>query len=655
MSTRQISASKEIYGIEDWGQGYFNINQDGDVVSCPLGSQFASIPLPEIIKKAKESGVCTPMIIRFPQIIEGQLSNMHNAFSTAIDEFNYSGNHFGVFPFKVNQRREFIDSIVSCGRDLKWGLEVGSKTELMAALSYQLSPESLLVCNGFKDREFIDIAFAASKMGKNMLLVVEGPDELSYIINKLSSLSPEDFDQAPQIGLRVRLYSRGSGKWEKSSGETSKFGLTTIELMHALNLLQQAGLKEKLAMLHFHIGSQITAIKRFKNALKEAARVYAKICKMGYHPKFMNIGGGVGVDYDGSNTSGQSSANYNLQEFANDAIFIISEVCAHEQVHHPHIVTESGRVIAAFHSVIVTDIREVQGEEDLDDIVEFDRVFSNKDGQGYSALSNLKYNLDNMSSKNYIEFYHDAIEYHEELYTLFNLGFISLEERAVGEDLYQSICHRALYFSSFQKHIPEEFVSLQNLKVSKYLANFSIFQSIPDAWSIDQLFPVMPLSRHREKPLQKGSIVDITCDSDGCLDRYIDRNSEKAAIELHSPNGEPYYLGFFLVGAYQESLANEHNLFGAIHEVEVLQDRQGNWEISKTTHGDSIRELLVCRNYNSEEMEGSYAIQLASQLSQNKITKKEACSLEGRMKAYLDCYPYLKEKDHSSYHQDSIF
>lgn len=638
MSTRQVISSKELYGIEEWGAGYFSINKSGHVICTPTGEANTGISLPEVVEEAKKLGVVSPMILRFPQIIKGQLEKMHGAFSKARNEFNYQGQHFGVFPFKVNQRREFIDAIVSCGREMNWGLEVGSKTEFMAALSYPMSPEALLICNGFKDPVFISMAFQAAELGRKVVLVAEGPDELEYIIQYIKENKP---DRIPGIGLRVRLYSKGSGKWEKSSGESSKFGLTTIELMHALRILEEAGVKNELVMLHFHIGSQITAIKRFKNALKEAARVYSKIVKMGFHPTHLNIGGGVGVDYDGSHTTAQSSANYSLQEFANDAVYVIGDVCKNEDVKSPHIITESGRVIAAYHSIVVTDIREVQGEESLKNIEGFDYTTS-KDA--HKSISELEYILDHMSSKNYIEFYHDAVEYHEDLFTLFNLGYISLKERAIAEELFHKVCRRALYFTSFQKHIPDEFEELQKLKVSKYLANFSIFQSIPDAWSIDQLFPVIPLSRHDEKPSHKGTIVDITCDSDGCLDRFVDRKEEKSTLDLHKPNGSPYYLGFFLVGAYQESLANEHNLFGAINEVEIFLKEDGTWNISKTTQGDPIRELLVCRNYDTEEMIASYKDQLRQAVSENVLGQERSDVILAYFTDYLDHYPYLTEK-----------
>lgn len=634
-----IDEAKERYGIDQWGAGYFSIDKKGEVICYPDDSK-TPIPLPAIVEKAKAIGIRTPMIIRFPQIVKSQLQKMHAAFSSSIAEFSYKGSHFGVFPFKVNQRREFIDTIVSCGREMNWGLEVGSKTEFMAALSYSIGDDALLVCNGFKDEEFIRLAFLAVEMKRKVVLVVEGPDELETIF-KLYKEYGSTPSLCPHIGLRIRLYAKGSGKWEKSSGETSKFGLTTVELMHALRLFEREGLQNKLKMLHFHIGSQITAIKRFKNALREAARVYAKIVKLGFAPTHLNIGGGVGVDYDGSHTTAASSANYSLQEFANDAVYVVGEVCNNEEVPHPHIVTESGRVIAAYHSVVATDIREVQGSETLATLGGIDLNLSADKQKG---IAELLYIEQNISPKNYSESYHDAVELHEDLFTLFNLGYITLQDRAIAEEVFHKICLKVLQFSAQQGRSSDDYAALRKLKVSKYLANFSIFQSIPDAWSIDHLFPVMPLSRHDEVPAHKATIVDITCDSDGCLDRFIDPKTERDTIDLHKPNGTPYYLGFFLVGAYQESLANEHNLFGAINEVEVYMTPGGTWQINKITEGDPIIELLVCRNYSFEELIGNYRKQMLSACERGLLHPDSKEVILAKLKKFLRSYPYLLEK-----------
>ncbi len=636
MNIRQIQEARELYGIDDWGAGYFGIDDEGHVVCHPTGEEHLSVSLPEVIEEAKKQGIIAPLILRFPQAIETQIERMHTAFRNSIREFSFRGQHRGVFPFKVNQRREFIDNVVQCGIKMNYGLEVGSKTEFIASLSYPLTNQSLLVCNGFKDREFIDIGFVATAMGKNVILVIEGPEELDIIIQQAKLHG----GICPEIGIRARLYSRGAGKWEKSSGENSKFGLTTSEVLRTLRMLDEAGLKDRLSMLHFHLGSQITEIKRMKNAIKEASRVYSKISKMGYTPKYLNIGGGIGVDYDGSKTSFSSSANYTLQEFANDVVYTIGEVCDNEEVPHPNIVTESGRVIAAYHSIVVTNIREVQAadtepEVDVPDVI--------AEHEHLKALVELKYIMENVSRKNYAEYYHDAIEYYEELFTLFNLGYLTLEERAMGEEIFHRICRKALYFSSFERHQPEEFDDLQQAMVTKYLANFSIFQSIPDAWSIDQLFPVMPISHHDQKPTHKAKIVDITCDSDGCLDKFVDRRDVRSVLDLHTPGDEPYYLGFFLVGAYQESLANEHNLFGAINEAEIQIDDEGDWQITKVTTGDPVDELLASRNYDIPELIESFRTQFRKAQDAGRLSEGDASALFERLSTYVKTYPYLKE------------
>ncbi len=626
-----IQQARESYAIDDWSAGYFGINPAGNVECYPTKDKTKSIEMANLVEKLKKSdGISTPLILRFPQIVHGQIATMHEAFAKAMQDNEYQGSHLGVFPFKVNQRREFIDSIVQSGKSFSYGLEVGSKTEFIAALSYKLSPNALMICNGFKDKEYIRLCFVAKAMGKNITVVIEGPDELEIFLALMKS-EPDLAKFCPQIGLRVRLYSRSSGKWEKSSGDGSKFGLSTNETLHCLRMLKENDMVGTLSMLHFHNGSQITQIRRIKNAIKEGSRIYAKVVKMGFAPKYLNIGGGIGVDYDGSKSSAQSSANYSLNEFASDAVYNILQVCEDEDVPRPIIVTESGRVIAAYHSVVITDIREVQspGEDPIPYEVEAGEKMP-------SILVEFEEAHKELSQKNYVEYYHDAVAFQEEMHTLFNLGQIDLRQRAYGERLFYSICQKAVVCSLREKHQPEEFRQLQKAMVTKYLANFSMFQSIPDAWSIDQLFPVMPLSRHDEVPSHKATIVDITCDSDGCLDRFIDQKSVKDVLDLHTPDGKPYYIGFFLVGAYQESLANEHNLFGAIHEAEVRLDEAGV-SCEKITEGDPISELLMCRNFSAEEMRKSYKKQLAA----GELSAAENERIMGIIRNSFEGYPYL--------------
>ncbi len=628
----QIDKARRDYNIDEWGAGYFGINDRGFVECYPTGSREQAVVLHDVVTQARQRGIHPPLIIRFSQIIASQLLRLEQAFQGAIREFDYKGRHFGVFPFKVNQRREFIDAVIECGAQYDYGLEVGSKSELVAALSYPLSERALLVCNGFKDEEFVTMACLAAEMGKNAVLVIEGPDELQILLSKLRQQRV-----TAQIGVRTRLYSKGSGKWENSSGSNSKFGLTIIELLDCLKTLQQEGHVDKVSMLHLHIGSQITEIKKFKTALKEAARIYSKIVRMGFTAvKYLNIGGGVGVDYDGSKTSSQFSANYVLQEFVNDAVYVIGQVCREENVATPDIVTESGRIIAAYHSLVVTDIREVQAPSTASS-----NWMQADQHKVHRSLVELRYIYDNINLKNYAEYYHDAIEYHEELATLFNLGYLDLEARGCGEELFQEICRKALSFSSLQKRPLAEFKFLQQRFVSKYLANFSVFQSIPDAWSIGQLFPVMPLSRHHEEPTHEANIVDITCDSDGCLAQFIDCKSIKSVLGLHSPSSDPYYLGFFLVGAYQESLASEHNLFGATHAAEVTVTHDGSYDIAKITEGDTITELLESRNYPRKTLVASFLKQVERLQRNGTLNPSRGSEIINTLKTYMKSYPYL--------------
>ena len=628
-----IQNARNTYGIDNWGAGYFGISAQGRVEVYPFGTEACAVDLAPIVARAHTRKLQTPLIVRFPQILETQMHRLQGALSRSIQECAYQGYAQCVFPFKVNQRREFIDALVVSGRPLKYGIEVGTKAELFAALSYELHPEALFVCNGFKDSSFIQLAFDAVRMGKNVVLVVEGTDELRYILDYAKQVG-----FCAKIGLRAKLYAKGAGLWAKSSGAESKFGLSTVEMMESLSLIKDAGMSDSLAMLHYHIGSQITEIKKVKNAMKEAGRVFAKILKLGFGLKYLNIGGGIGVDYDGSKTSFYASANYNLQEFANDVVYIIKEVCESEKVPPPVIVSESGRTVAAYHAVLITDVREVEqmgGEVSEIEIGEDD----------HKSLRELKFAHDEMNSKNFVEYYHDAIEYRDELFTLFNLGYLELGARAKAETLYNEICEKALYYHALSGVIIEEFDDLSKGRVSKYLANFSIFQSIPDSWSIEQLFPVMPLERHDEKYSRKGVVMDITCDSDGCLDQFVDQHDIKKSLELHVPHADvPYYIGFFLVGAYQEALGNNHNLFGATHEVIVTVDPDTGDLKETDVLGEDVGEILRAMNYSNEELLSGFGSQLASRVADGKVNPSEREEILQRVQSFFSEYPYLRVK-----------
>lgn len=633
MSQTNIQNARMTYGIDSWGAGYFGISTEGRVVVYPFGTELCGIDLAPIVSRAYSRKLQTPLIVRFPQILETQMHRLQGAFANAAQECGYQSFAQCVFPFKVNQRREFIDALVGGGRPLKYGLEVGTKAELFAALSYELHPDALFVCNGFKDSSFIQLAFDAVRMGKNVVLVVEGTDELKYILEYASQVG-----YCARIGLRAKLYAKGSGLWAKSSGAESKFGLSTVEMMESLSLIRDAGFSDHLAMLHYHIGSQITEIKKVKNAMKEAGRVYSKILKLGFGLRYLNIGGGIGVDYDGSKTSFYASANYNLQEFANDVVYIIKEVCESENVAPPVIVSESGRTVAAYHAVLVTDVREVeQMGGEVSEIV--------LGASDHKSLRELKFAHDEMNSKNFVEYYHDALEYRDELFTLFNLGYLELGARAKGETLFNEICEKALYYHALSGVPIEEFEELARGRLSKYLANFSIFQSIPDTWSIEQLFPVMPLERLDEKYSRKGVVMDITCDSDGCLDQFVDQRDVKKSLELHVPHADvPYYIGFFLVGAYQEALGNNHNLFGATHEVIVTIDPESGKLNEIDVLGEDVGEILRAMNYSNEELLSGYRRQIARRLEEGAITATDSEEILQRVQSYFSEYPYLRVK-----------
>ncbi|KAB8032178.1 biosynthetic arginine decarboxylase [Fluviispira multicolorata] len=628
-----IQESRDLYGIDDWGSGYFGISDKGTVEVYPFGNKSTSIELAKILEIAAEKKVQTPLIVRFPQILDTQLTRLQNAFRSSMEEFKYEGDLRAVFPFKVNQRKEFIDELVKSGLKHVYGLEVGTKPELFAALAYDLHPEALFVCNGFKDSHFIELAFDAKKMGKNVVLVIEGTDELKFIINHAKKVG-----YCVDIGLRAKLYAKGSGMWEKSGGIGSKFGLNSVEMMEALYLLEEAGFKDHLAMIHYHIGSQITEIKRVKNAMKEAARVYAKILKSGFNLRYLNIGGGIGVDYDGSKTSFYVSHNYTMQEFANDVIYIIQDICKSEGCKAPHIVSESGRAVAAYHAVLLTDVREV--EKTGGDIEEWNIADTD-----HKLLADMMNAIKHMNGKNFVEYYHDTLQSRDELFTLFNLGYLEIEERAKTEVLYYELCNKALYFYRQSGMQLEEFDELEKSRFGKYMANFSMFQSIPDVLGIDQLFPVMPITRLNERAQHHGVIMDLTCDSDGCLDKFVDKRDIKHSLALHIPkSNEPYHIGFFLVGAYQEALGNNHNLFGAVNELIVRIGKNGDLESIEEVKGEDVGEILRIMNYRDEDIFMGYKNQLDRNVRAGLITQQECDRILKKVKGFFSEYPYLLTK-----------
>ncbi len=626
-----IAEAEQTYGIENWGAGYFGINAAGHLVVRPFENETRGVDVKAIVDDLIARRVKLPILLRFPQIFANQVRKMNNAFSSAMKEFSYQGEHLGVYPMKVNQRRQVIEAYLEEASRYNYGLEVGSKAELYAAIALDQTESSLLVCNGFKDDSFISLAFIGKRLGKKVVIVVEKLSELSKIIEQAKATGIY-----PMIGMRVRLYTKGSGRWEKSGGEQSKFGLTTTELLQAIKALREAGMLDHLRVLHFHIGSQITQIKRVKAGVKEAARVYAKIRKMGVEVDHLNVGGGAGVDYDGSKTSFESSANYTLQEFANDVVYTIKSVCEEERVPEPNIITESGRILAAYHAMLITniidEIETVQGIKNI--------TLTENEPQVIVELYDL---YKTMNSKNFLEYYHDALAHKEELFTLFDLGYINLEERAKGEILFWEVCDKANHFAKQAQYQSEEFDDLRKLLSAKYLCNFSVFRSVPDHWAIDQLFPIVPIHRLNEMPTDGATLVDITCDSDGVVDRFVDLHDVKEVLEVHDiSNREPYYLAFLLIGAYQEVMGNFHNLFGIPNEAHVIIDGEGNYHISRIVPGSQLGDMLNYARYEKEFLQEGFHSLLDRQIRKGGLTEEEASRLAEEYESHYTGYTYLE-------------
>jgi arginine decarboxylase len=634
--TTAIEQTLETYGIENWGAGYFSINRKGNLVVHPSGGDTAAAAdVKEIIDDLARRGINTPVLLRFPQLITAQIRKLQRAFRNSIREFEYQGSHMCVYPMKVNQQRSVVEEYLREGSRYDFGLEAGSKAELYAALGLEQSDESLLVLNGFKDEEFIELAFAGARAGKRVVIVIEKRSEIDHILRLAERYDADDAAGLPMVGIRVKLYSKGSGRWEKSGGEAAKFGLTTTEILEVIRRFQEEGRAEMLRLLHFHIGSQLTDIKRIKNAMKEAARVYAKIYQMKVPIELLDVGGGMAVDYDGSKTAFDSSANYNAQEFANDVIYTIKQVCDDENVPHPTVIQESGRYISAYHAVLVTNVQE-EIETEVEEITPMG--IDDDDPQVVVELGDLR---ETIGPKNYREYYHDALAHREELFTLFNLGLISLEDRAKGEVLFWDVCERADKFAQQNEYVSEEFDDLRRLSRAKYLANFSVFRSAPDHWALDQLFPIVPVHRLNKPPTAYATLCDITCDSDGVVDKFVDLHDVKQVLELHPlVPGEPYYIAFALVGAYQEVMGNNHNLFGTTHEAHVHIDEDG-YLIKKVIRGQTVGDIVATARYERGMLHDGFRRQIGQRVKRGELTQAEGAELVDFYESRASAYTYL--------------
>ena len=631
-----IDQTIETYGIENWGADYFGVNRKGNlVVHAPENENFTA-DVKEIVDDLSKRGVNTPILLRFPQLIFGQVRKLQTAFRKSIKEFEYEGGHLCVFPMKVNSNRAVIEEYLREGSRYGFGLEAGSKAELYAALGLEQAKDSLLVLNGFKDREFIELAFAGASAGKNVVIVIEKLSELDHtlaLVEKIKKENPEA--DIPMIGVRVKLYSKGSGKWEKSGGEAAKFGLTTTEILEVVRRLQDAGRIDMFRLLHFHIGSQLTDIKRIKNAMKEAARTYAKIVKMKIPIEYLDVGGGMAVDYDGSRTSFESSANYNAREFANDVIYVIKTVCDDENVAHPTIIQESGRYLSAYHAILVTNV-----QDEIETVVESHSAmtFEKDDPQIVRELFDLR---ETINGKNYREYYHDALENRDELFTMFNLGLISLEAKGKGEVLFWDICEKADQFAQLKKYVAEEFDELRRLMCAKYLANFSVFRSMPDNWALEQLFPIIPIHKLNKKPSEYATLCDITCDSDGIVDKFVDLHDIKPVLELHKlTKGESYYLAMMLVGAYQEVMGNNHNLFGVPHEAHVYIGEDG-YIIKKVVYGATLGDAVSSVRFDPGQLNDTFRKAVLLRIKEGRLSNSEGSKIIEFYEDQVESYTYL--------------
>lgn len=614
MNEETLQEIQQVYGVENWSAGYFDINSKGHITVRPIQGDPRSVDLKELVDSLlRDRRLHLPLLIRFPQMLTSQLRALTAAYHTAITEYGYAGHHYPVYPMKVNPRREVVEEFLRDSARCRVGLECGSKAELYAAVAQEQTPESLLLCNGFKDEAFVKTAMLGVLAGKRVVIVVEKMNELRMVIKVAQQLGA-----APWIGLRAKLYSKGSGKWASSGGDSAKFGLTTSEILDCVRLLNEAKLMSNLKVLHFHIGSQITDIKRVKNAMKEAARVYAKLRQIDCNIEYLDIGGGLGVDYDGSKTRYESSVNYSVQEFANDVVYTVQSICDEENVPHPNLVTESGRFMSAYHTVFITSIR-----DEIETFAE-DKPEITIDEDDPQVITELKELCDSINGKNFAEYYHDALEHKDGLHTQFNLGLISLEDRAKGEVLFWEVCARALAESEMSKAPGEEFEHLKSILASKYLCNFSLFRSAPDSWAIGQLFPVVPIHRLNESPSDYATLVDVTCDSDGKIDRFVDLKDVKETLELHNwENGEDYYLGIFLTGAYQEVMGSYHNLFGSPNEAHVVIDNAGRSHVTKIVTGSRITDMMQFARYDVSQLAESFRKQITARVAAGALTEQE--------------------------------
>ncbi|MGQ8336804.1 biosynthetic arginine decarboxylase [Sunxiuqinia sp. A32] len=626
----RIEDSEELYNINGWGISYFSINEKGNVAVTPE-KNGNSIDLKELIDELQVRDVAAPMLVRFPDILDSRIEKMSSCFKLAAKEYEYNAQNFIIYPIKVNQMRPVVEEIVSHGRKFNIGLEAGSKPELHAVIAINTNNDSLIICNGYKDEDYIELALLAQKMGRRIFIVVEKLNELKLIARIAKRLKVK-----PNLGIRIKLASSGSGKWENSGGDVSKFGLTSSELLTAMDYLEENELKDCLKLVHFHIGSQVNKIRRIKIALREASQFYAQMCLQGFNIEFVDIGGGLGVDYDGTRSANrESSVNYSIQEYVNDAISTMVDVSNKNNIPHPNIITESGRSLTAHHSVLIFEVLESATLPNWDDEEE-------PHEDDHDLVLELYSLWDSINQPRMLEIWHDAQQIREEALDRFSLGLVDLKTRAQIERLFWSIAREIHSMTNKMRHVPEELNQLQKLLADKYFCNFSLFQSLPDSWAIDQIFPIMPIHRLEEKPDRSATLQDITCDSDGKIDNFISTRNLSYYLPVHKlKSKEPYYIGVFLVGAYQEILGDLHNLFGDTNAVHVSVDKDG-YSIDQIIDGETVAEVLDYVQYNPKKMVRTVETWVTSAVKAGKISATEGKEFLSNYRSGLYGYTYLE-------------
>ncbi|MBD1213810.1 MAG: biosynthetic arginine decarboxylase [Dolichospermum circinale Clear-D4] len=624
----KIENSEDLYRIEGWGRPYFSINAAGHVTVSPKGERGGSLDLFELVNALQQRNLGLPMLIRFSDILEDRIERLNACFAKAIARYNYPGVYRGVFPVKCNQQRHLVEDLVRFGKPHQFGLEAGSKPELMIALALLDTPGALLICNGYKDQEYIETAMLAQRLGQTPIIVLEQIEEVDLAIAASRQLGIK-----PILGVRAKLSTQGMGRWGTSTGDRAKFGLTIPEIMEAVEKLGAADLLGSLQLLHFHIGSQISAINVIKDAIQEASRIYVELAMLGADMKYLDVGGGLGVDYDGSQTNFYTSKNYNMQNYANDIVAELKDTCDERQITVPTLVSESGRAISSHQSVLIFDVLSTSD-------VPLNPPDAPQDGES-PIIKYLWETYQSINKENYQEFYHDAAQFKEEAISRFNLGILRLNERAKAERLYWACCQKVLTIIRQEEYVPDELEDLEKIMASIYYINLSVFQSAPDCWAIDQLFPIMPIHRLDEEPTRRGILADLTCDSDGKIDRFIDLRDVKSVLELHKFHpGKPYYLGMFLNGAYQEIMGNLHNLFGDTNAVHINLTPKG-YQIEHVVKGDTMSEVVSYVQYDAEDMVENIRQRCERALEEQHITLAESQRLLQTYEQSLQRYTYL--------------